>query len=110
MSSMPKAPVRPQTPDASASALERLLGESPDFEGAVLMNRQGAVMEAVGGPSELLLRLAPFAVGLLELVERTAEEAGQGAFGVTLIESDEGHIGPLRLQMGHGRFRRPDIN
>ena len=104
MSSMPQPSVHPQSPDAASPVLDRLIGESPDFAGAVVVSRKGEVVASAGGPKELLLKLAPFAVGLLELAERAGDEAGQGGFGALMLESDDGHIGLQAVGGNHLLF------
>ena len=105
MSTMPKVPERPTEPNLSElPALGRLVGDSPDFDAAVVVSRQGSVVGHAGEPAELLLRLAPFAVGVLELAERAADEAGHGEMGVMFIESADGHIGLHAVGWDHVVF------
>lgn len=91
-------------PDAASSILEEALRKTPQVEGLVLLEPDGRIIEAVGPQEEKLKQIASFAIGVLDLSIRLANESGRGAVHSHLIRTEGGHLAIHRVDEGRLLF------
>lgn len=73
-------------------AFRSVLASTPAIEGLILLDLQGAVLAKEGENEEVLGKLAPFGVGILDLVDRLATDAGRGELEYNLMKAEEGYV------------------
>ncbi len=72
--------------------LDTLLDDSPGLLGALLMSKQGDVIDVSQTQRERMTQLASFAIGIFELAERMAQDGGIGQTSEMLVQCADGNM------------------
>lgn len=72
--------------------LQRVLGTTPHVRGLLVMSGMGEVRAVAGGQTDVMSKLASFAVGVMDLGARMGEESGCGALEVMMMRCAGGHM------------------
>jgi predicted regulator of Ras-like GTPase activity (Roadblock/LC7/MglB family) len=89
-------------------AFRSVLSSTPAIEGLILLDLQGAVLAKEGENEEVLSKLAPFGVGILDLVDRLATDAGRGELEYNMMKAEEGFVMLHQVGMEHMLFALAD--
>lgn len=100
-------PNRPQD-DPIEQSFRSVLSTTPAIEGLILLDLQGAVLAREGENEEVLGKLAPFGVGILDLVDRMATDAGRGELEYNLMKAEEGYVMLHQVGSDHMLFALAD--
>lgn len=72
--------------------LDALLDDAPGLLGAILLGRQGEVLDVSRVQEARMKQLASFGIGLFELAERMAEDGGIGHPLEMVMQCEDGNL------------------
>lgn len=72
--------------------LDTLIDDSPGLLGAILLSRQGEVIDVSRAEHKRMTQLASFGIGLYELAERMAEDGGIGQTLEMMTQCEDGNL------------------